>query len=145
MQILLDEGPGEEPVNRPCQVPPVHHPELTLSAHHIFPGLSTLIIPGIKTPRFTYFFRSSFPHESLVNLSFVAGVQLRTWKIFLLPYNELPGQDRVSGFHSQGYHELQGETVRMMQSQARRAGSGVSLSHDVSAALQTQAPLQRSE
>ena len=74
MQILLDEGPGEEPVNRPCRVPLVHHLELMLSAHHIFPGFSTLITPGIKTPRFTHFFRSSFLYESLANLSFVAGV-----------------------------------------------------------------------
>lgn len=62
------------------------------------------------------------------------GSQLRTEKIFLLPYNQLLGQDRASGFHSQGYHELQGETVRVMQSQARRAGSGISLSYNISAA-----------
>lgn len=93
MQILLDEGPREEPVNRPCWVPPVHHPELTLSAHHIFPGLSTLITRTIKTPRFTHFFRSSLwvtilgkrVYTSFVNLSLTRGPSWELRRYFSFP------------------------------------------------------------
>ena len=52
-------------------------------------------LPGLLISSGLHFFMSLL----LICLS-LQGSQLRTWKIFLLPYNELPGQDRVSGFHS---------------------------------------------
>ena len=91
MQIILDEGPREEPVNRPCWVPPVHHPELTFSAHqsHLSRTLHAHHTRYKNSQIYSFLqgFISSWAtilgkhvHTSFVNLSFIAGVPVENWE-----------------------------------------------------------------